>query len=354
MSNNSDFENNLEEAIPEENSAEEVLEEKPPKKRKINMHLVLIFTLLIVFGLIYYRISHWGIYKSQDEIFKDGQGSYSDTLDMILPLMDEEGMEIKQGSVKGMNILVFGNAPFADDRDSKDSMEAIFEEMSGANIINCSIGASYQACEAIPYDPQKSPMDIFAPYWFLINKYTDGQNDYYLDQGEAMLSGTVLEEVQNARRLVKETDFTKLDMIVFMYDATDYLLGHGMYSDEYSSDVTTFTGCLEATVDLIQEYYPNIRIIVMSPPYAFSDVKDENGEYISSDITRYGWDVLSTYVIKEYSTCALKCITFVDNLYGTITEENAKEYLIDNLHLNVEGRRLLAKRLLYAIEYVNR
>ena len=57
---------------------------------------------------------------------------------------------------------------------------------------------------------------------------------------------------------------------------------------------------------MLQDIYPHIRIIVMSPPYAFSDQLDENGDYISSDITRYGQDVLSTYVIKEYGSCATR------------------------------------------------
>lgn len=102
---------------------------------------------------------------------------------------------------------------------------------------------------------------------------------------------------------------------------------------------------------MLQDIYPHIRIIVMSPPYAFSDQLDENGDYISSDITRYGQDVLSTYVIKEYGSCATRRVSFVDHLYGTITEDNAKDYLIDNLHLNVAGRREIAKRFVYALYY---
>ena len=78
---------------------------------------------------------------------------------------------------------------------------------------------------------------------------------------------------------------------------------------------------------------------------------DENGEYISSDIQRYGWDVLSTYVIRQCYSCNTRGVTFVDNLYGTITEDNAEQYLTDNLHLNTEGRRLVAERFLYALTY---
>jgi len=81
---------------------------------------------------------------------------------------------------------------------------------------------------------------------------------------------------------------------------------------------------------------------------------DENGEYISSDQIRYAEDVFSTYVIKQYAACAENQVTFIDNLYGTITEDNAKDYLIDNIHLNVEGRKKIAERFIYALNYYDK
>ena len=44
-------------------------------------------------------------------------------------------------------------------------------------------------------------------------------------------------------------------------------------------------------------------------------------------------------------------VTFVDNLYGTVTEDNAQDYLIDHLHLNVAGRKKVAERFVYALNY---
>ena len=49
--------------------------------------------------------------------------------------------------------------------------------------------------------------------------------------------------------------------------------------------------------------------------------------------------------------CYERGITFIDNIYGTITEDNAKDYLIDNLHLNQEGRKKVVDRLVHAITY---
>ena len=79
---------------------------------------------------------------------------------------------------------------------------------------------------------------------------------------------------------------------------------------------------------------------------------DENGDHISSDMYVYNnRDVLSTYVIRECYSSNMHSVSFLDNLYGTITEDNAKEYLTDNLHLNVDGRKLIAKRFEYFLNY---
>ena len=138
-----------------------------------------------------------------------------------------------------------------------------------------------------------------------------------------------------------------------MYDATDYLMGNAMYNDDNPTDPTQFTGNLEASLEVLQRLYPQIRIIVMSPTYAYAI--DVDGNYVSSDIYIYnGRDVLSTYVIKECYSSNLHSVSFMDNLYGSITEDNAKEYLTDNLHLNVKGRKLIAKRFEYFLNYYSK
>ena len=140
-----------------------------------------------------------------------------------------------------------------------------------------------------------------------------------------------------------------MDVITLMYDGSDYLAGHNMYSDENPTDIQQFTGNMEAGIELIQQTYPHIRIIVMSPPYAYAI--DEDGNYVSSDMYRYNnQDVLSTYVIKQYGSAYTRGVTFVDHLYGTITESNADKYLTDNIHLNTEGRKLVAQRFVDALK----
>lgn len=250
------------------------------------------------------------------------------------------------------NIVVFGNAPFADDRGSSDNLASLIAKETGATVYNCSISGSYLAAQHTNFDSTLAPMDAYCLYW-LVNLAAGVPLDgYYNDAAEALGDKTPpeAEEVVNT---LKTLDFNTIDTVAIMYDATDYLMGNAMYNDDNPTDPTQFTGNLEASLEVLQRLYPQIRIIVMSPTYAYAI--DEDGNYVSSDIYIYnGRDVLSTYVIKECYSSNLHSVSFMDNLYGSITEDNAKEYLTDNLHLNVKGRKLIAKRFEYFLNYYSK
>ena len=325
----------------------------PHKKGfRINIHMVLLAMVLIVFGAIFFRFKNWGQFISQEEIRNNIEGTYKNELDLIVPLTDEDGEIIPLNTEDGLSIVFFGNSPLADDRDSEDNLVNIIAEMTGAEVYNCSVGESYLAAELPSFIAAGQPLDAYTLYWMSLVAIRAG-NDWMLEEAETALGENIPPDAKLAVDTLYSIDFSTVDVIAILYDGYDYLAGHPMYSDQNATDITQFTGNLEASIEVFQNSYPHIRIIVMSPPYAFSNELDENGDYISSDIVRYGWDVLSTYVIKEYTSCASRQVTFIDNLYGTITEDNAKEYLIDNLHLNVEGRKKIAERFVHALNYYN-
>lgn len=334
-------------------SEEDISSGKSGSKKRfphISIHFVLLAVFIVFVCGIVYKFMNFGKYIDLDEIFRDGQGTYEDTFDEILPLMDRDGKRLDTNYEDGLNIVAFGNAPFADDADSEDSLAAMIEEMTGATVYNCSISGSYMASQSAVIDPSVSPMDVYTFYWLAaLACKSDTRRSF--ESAKETLGDAVPPEADKVIDTITSLDFDTVDVVTIFYDATDYLLGHEMYNDLNDTDIEQFTGNLEAGIQIFQDIYPHIRIIVMSPPYAFSDKMDENGNYISSDITRYGQDVLSTYVIKEYGSCATRNVTFIDHLYGTVTEDNAQEYLIDNLHLNVAGRREIAKRFAYALFY---
>ena len=317
--------------------------------RFLNIHVLFAVVLVAVVGIVGYRVTHWGQRISQSEIFKDGQGSYDDSWDSILPLTDENGQMVIQDA---SNIVVFGNAPFADDRDSSDNLANLIAKETGTNVYNCSISGSYLASQLLNYSAEECPMDAYCLYW-LVNLAAGLPIDSYYTDAAAVLGDQLPPEADEVINTLKTLDFNTIDTVAIMYDASDYLSGNPIYSDDNPTDPTQFTGNLEASIEVLQNYYPHIRIIVMSPTYAYA--VDENGDYVSSDMYVYNnRDVLSTYVIKECYSANIHSVSFMDNLYGSITEDNADEYLTDNLHLNLEGRKLIAKRFEYFLNYYSK
>ena len=333
--------------------AEENISGRKPKVLpfRFNLHiLLLVVTILFVAGIIY-KVMNFGVRVDLDEIFSDGPGEYSDSYDTILPLLDASNNPVYKDYSKGSTILAFGNAPFADDRGSDDNLVNLMQQETGATIYNCSISGSYLATKQTKLDPEASPWDVFNVYWLCnIAAGNESAGEKYLRALE-VLGDDAPPEAKEVYEILTSVDFNTVDAIVLMYDASDYLDGRSMFNPEDPTDLTTFTGSTESVIEYMQFFFPNVRILVLSPTYAFA--LDDNGEYVSSDMKRYGQDVLSTYAILQYASCVSRSVTFVDNLYNTFNEDNADKYLSDHLHLNLKGRKKVAERFAYALNYYN-
>jgi len=314
-------------------------------KRFINIHTILLLVFAITIAGLVYRFNNWGVKIDPNQI--EGEEERPDNLDMFLPLVDEDG-NIIHDTDDETTIVCFGNAPFADDRGSANNLANIIAAKTGATVYNCSISGSYLAAENYTLDISHRPIDAYNFYWLTQLAAKAPNYDKHKDAAEALRDKTPpeAEEVYNT---LWNLDFNEVDIVAIMYDASDYFIGHDMYNDSNDTDIEQFTGNLEAGIEVIQENYPWIRIIVMSPTYAYAI--DENGNYVSSDQYTYGWDVLSTYAIKQQQSCSRRGVTFIDHIYGTINEDNADEYLIDHLHLNQAGRELVADRFVDALYY---
>lgn len=331
-----------------ETDEEGLAPEASPKRFRINIHIVLAAVAVLFLVGIVYKFSNWGQFIDQSEIFKDGQGTYEDTYDEFLPLIDENGNRVTPDYSDGLTIVAFGNAPFADDRDSEDGLANMIAKKTNATVYNCSVSGSYMASQSGYYDAGIAPMDAYSLYW-LVTLATGADITGYYTNAVKTLGEDVPPDAELAYETLTSIDFKEVDVITIMYDATDYLLGHKMYNFDNPTDITQFAGNLEASLELLQAVYPHIRIIVMGTPYAHAI--DENGKYVSSNIQRYGQDVLSVYSIMEWNSCASRGVTFIDHLYGTITEGDADDCLVDNLHLNKAGREKIADRFADALFY---
>lgn len=320
------------------------------KKFKINFHLI--FAGIVLLVIVAFIVKFWGfgrvITRDDIETMPVPENPEIQTYDNFVPnFAEDDGTFPEDDGVT--TVVCLGNNPFSDDKDADTNVCNMFAEEADATVYNCSIPGSYLSAREYSFFADIYPMDAFSLYW-LATGFCVG-NDAIFDQAiEAMeTSGEeVSKELLDSVETLRSIDFEKVDFIYIMYDGSDYFAGRPISNPEVGTDVQTFAGSTAASIQLIRQTYPWIRIIVMSPTYAFG--VDENGEYVSSDIMKYGQGTLSAYVLDQYQTAYNLHTTFIDNIYGTFYEDIARDYLEDNLHLNQKGRELVVVRMIEAME----
>lgn len=324
-------------------------EDRPEKKRgfahRMIWHIAFVLILALCVGLIYFRFANWGT-RVPSFFDPDAEIDDSDFIE-VLDHMINVPADRRQDTDGIRTVVLLGNSPFADGRDSEDSVVSLIGQMTDATIYNCSVADSHLAAARETFLAEEDPMDAFNLYW--LSTLITLQNTSIYESAFAAMGDSAPEDARYAYETLSTLDFQNVDVLAIMYDASDYLEERPLYNVLNTTDIQTFAGNMDASLDLLCNAFPHLRIIVMSPTYAY--YVDENGEYISSDIHKSTGYSLSTYAGNLEQLAYYHSVSYLDNIYGTVNEENAGEYLTDHLHLNAAGRRRLAERFVYALEY---
>ncbi len=318
---------------------------------KINWHLVMLGVLVVSVVLIVYRFKNWGTRVDLDSLDYNDSDKYDvEVNDAIFPLIyDGDAPAASDGET---HVVLFGNDTFAQNRDTKDDMANLIAGLTDATVYNCAVTGSFLASTNYYIDYETAPMDAFNLYWLTTLFTVDNKAPY--EKLFREYSDVISPDAQAAYDTLCSIDFNYVDVIGIMYDANDYLDGRILGKPGVTRDPLHFTGNLEASIELIQQTYPHIRIIVMSPTYAYAI--DEDGTYVDSNRYYYTENEedeqpLANYALLECQSCMSYGVSFIDNFYGTINEFNADNYLLDNINLNTDGRQKLAERFVEALEY---
>jgi len=141
-----------------------------------------------------------------------------------------------------------------------------------------------------------------------------------------------------------------------MYDARDYKLGYPAASVFDSELPASVAGCLREGLSTLQRTLPQARIIFSSPYYCYIENPNKEGEYIpcteaingmtSGAKNEYSYGSLGDYAVAYKAISVDAGISYIDNYFGTITEDNYSGMLKnDNTVLSSEGRNAVADRI---------
>ena len=302
------------------------------KNIKINLHLIILLAIIIIFATGIFILLRWnvGVDSDFDPDFVTDEFD-TEPLDFIF-LMDSE-LLLERGEDHGLHILCLGNNPFTDELGANGLADLIARETGGTTyngaFPNSKIGTNPRATE---------PEEFFSLYYV-----TMGLINHDFSNMRKQAAKLDDKRYTEAVRTLENIDMQKIDIIVIMYDTTDYNELTAAHNPNNDYDYFAFTGALRISMEYLKEFFPHIRIIFMSHSYARH--LDENGEFHCGIMTDLGNGTVTHYLIMGYNVATSVGYTFIDNFFGTINFENYQDYMIDHMRYNDAGRLLLAKRV---------
>ena len=304
-------------------------------ERSDYIHLALLAVILLMFLIAAIRLIIWNIGEDSGyDPNADTSEFDTEPQDYIQP-MDASLLEGHEDD--GVTTIVtLGNAPFSDERGSTGLAEKIAQKCD-ATVYNCAFPDSYLSMKYEEYT-DSYPQDALSLY--LVTASFCGRDFTLMEHAAGLVEDT--EGTQAALDTLKSVDFSTVDMIVIMYDLSDYMGDRPVMDENNDINLITWNGALNASIDLIQQTYPHIRIVVLSPSYG--QYTDENGNLINADTEDLGNGTLPDYVLHEIDVAMANGVSILDNYYGSVTENQAAECLTDGYHLNEAGRERIAQR----------
>lgn len=308
---------------------------KQEKQFRLNIHLILlaVIVLIIIFCAVKLYIWNKGVPSDYDP---NRQTTDFDTeaMDYIIPLAPDKLEGREDDGVT--TILCLGDDPFSLDQGSGGLAEQIAAK-TGATVYNGSFTGTTMAVQFEDYNDGYI-LDAFA-FVNVAKSLASGNFDllstaasYSFDQAFPQTVSTL-----------ESIDMNSLDMICIMYDGSDYINRRPCEDPNHPDNPQTYTGALRSGIQAIQEAWPHIRIVVMS--HTFCHNVNEEGNFENGDRVDLGNGTLSHYLQKELDTTTSELgVSFIDNFYGSINEDNYLDYMTDYIHFNDAGRELLATR----------
>lgn len=308
---------------------------KKKRKQTYNFHLIFFIVVIVLFIFAIVKFLLWS--KGEDSGYDPNEITTEfdvETMDHIQPMDTSRFEGIEDDGIT--TILCLGNSPFADNKGENGLAQTLARKMNGV-AYDGSFANTYQSMYNKTYQDTYRPDGL--SLYSLVNAICTG--DFSLPESVAASIGeTELQTVE----MLKNLDYKTVDMLVIMYDLSDYINRRPLYSQTDKNDLITWAGSLNASLELLEETYPHIRTVVLSMPACGATVDDY---YIDGDKVNLGNGTLPDYINYEVDVILANGVSFIDNYYGVITVENRDEYLVDDYHLNEKGIEAIADRFYY-------
>lgn len=305
----------------------------------VNIHIIFLAAIVLIIGFSGYRLYKWnkGVPSDYDPNYQTDEFDI-EAMDSIIPLAPDKLEGHEDDGVT--TILCLGNDPMSGD-SGKGGVADWIAAKTNANVYNGSYTNSTIAAQYPSYNDWY--MIDGLSFTYVAKSLASGDFDFLTDV--AAFSND--ESVISTTAMLASLDMNSVDVICIMYDGRDYINRHPCDNPNEPYDIITYTGALRTGIEAIQEAYPHIRIVFMS--HTFCHTINEEGNYENGDRADLGNGTLSHYLQRALDVCMDCGVSFIDNFYGSVNEDNYLDYMTDYIHFNDAGRELLADRFVECI-----
>lgn len=327
------------EEIMKQNQETDITTDKKEKGFHINIHIIILGAIVLIAGFSAYRLYKWnkGVPSDYDPNYQTTDFDV-EAMDNIIPLAPDKLEGHEDDGIT--TILCLGDDPFSLNQGEGGLAEQIAAK-TGATVYNGAFTGTTMAAQFESYNDGYI-LDAFS-FSYVAQSLASGDFDLM----KTAASYSYDEAFPRTTALLEGLDMNTVDLICIMYDGSDYINKRPCDDPNDPEAIITYTGALRAGVRAIQDAYPHIRIVVMS--HTFCHTINEEGNFENGDRVDLGNGTLSHYLQKELDAASDCGVSFIDNFYGSINEDNYLDYMTDYIHFNDAGRALLADRFVKCI-----
>lgn len=143
-------------------------------------------------------------------------------------------------------------------------------------------------------------------------------------------------------------DLSSVRTMVISYGMNDYTTGSPICNPDDPEDPYTMEGAMRTGIGLLQQSYPNLRIIFVSPTYCWWFIDTEGSVVDFCENHDFGGGHLEEYVEAQRKVAQECGVEFLDLYHGYYPNEKLEDwhlYTEDGIHPNEAGRRKIAETL---------
>lgn len=236
-----------------------------------------------------------------------------------------------------VQIVAFGDSILGLVRDDT-AVPARLQALTGKTVYNAALGGTSAARGG-----NDRRMDMARGSLSLVGlTRAVGAEDFSVQQS-ARIRESNTEYFPEAVDGLTKVDFSQVETVLIQYGLNDYHVGTPIENPEEPCDEYTYLGALRASIDTLKKVNPDLRIILLTPTYAWYIAYEQTCEEID-----FGGGTLSDYVDAEIRMAQELDVEIVDlyhDVYSCESGENWEAYTIDGIHPNEAAREMLAERI---------